>query len=691
MIPAPNPPMVVEEEVISFGTPTTTTPPNVPTVPTRTGGPPVVQIGPPAVVTPAKVVSLEQTFDFGDPSPNADPDAVETGKEYTYPGIWVSGTLVTQSVALTRPVVPTAKSVPPNSSTRKSGPPVIGAGVNQQVSPSVDEDGAAPQVTAALPTAPRGPPPKIITKQISVFESTDIDLGGGTTLTPSDHGSRPASSTITTTPPAPTSICVGTDLERMQTTYSIVYTTTLTWVGNPEDYTPLYPTLEIPPTPACVLNPDPARLTFATATATSTIAFCSTTGTGTKFVTCLTTTSTWQYASQIPITEPFMAPGNLGPPATGMVTVITTDKNPAVVYPTKKAPNYGVTSAPRTQDNHGPVTTPIAVNDPPGYDQDPATKSPMRQPPTTDPVTVAVKPTAVVINDHTITDAPGGETQKVVVGGVTFTIDPSQVVGGGATIDRNLATGGGGFASTPTTSRLGNINVVVSSSIAVVGGTSFTIGTTPKTAVVSGQTVVISPSAVVIGSETLAVPTLPKPTEVVVAGGDLITAIGQSVAVIKSTTITYGLTGSSTTVIDNDTITFGEGGVTIHGTTLGGKTAKPGATDFAVAGGATITKIGASIVVIGGSTYTVGPGTGSTTTVVGGETITIGPDGVKVSTLNLPYPFGPTTVITPKATATEPTETGASASEDAAPGLRPDGSSFVAAACLAVGMIFFGV
>lgn len=651
------------------------------------------------VATPAKVVSVEQTFDFdlgGGSSPNtnvgADPDAVETGKEYTYPGIWVSGTLVTQSVALTRPVVPTIKSVPPNSSTRKSGPPAVGPGVNQEVDPSSDEDAAAPQATAVLPTAPRGPPPKIITKPMSVFESTDIDLGGGTTLTPSGHGSRPADSTITTTPPAPTSICVGTDLERMQTTYSIVYTTTLTWVGNPEDYTPLYPTVEIPPTPECVLNPDPARLTFATATATSTIAFCSTTGTGTKFVTCLTTTSTWQYASQIPITDaPLMAPGNMAPPATGVVTVITTDKNPAVVYPTKKAPNYGVTSAPRTQDNHGPVTTPVAVNDPPGYDQDTATKSPMRQPPSTDPVTVAVKPTAVVINDHTITDDPAGKTQVVVVGGVTFTIDPTQVVGGGVTIDRNLATGGGGFASTPTSTRLGNINVVVSSSVAVVGGSTFTIGTTPRTAVVSGQTVVISPSAVVVGSETLVVPTLPKPTEVVVAGGDLITAIGQSVAVIKSTTITYGLTGSSTTVIDNDTITFGEGGVTVHGTTIGGKTAKPGATDFAVAGGATITKIGASIVVIAGSTYTVGPGTGSTTTVVGGETITIGPDGVKVSTLNLPYPFGPTTVITPKATATEPVETAASASKDAAPGLRPDGPGFMAAAFLVVGMMFLGV
>ncbi|KAK0627736.1 hypothetical protein B0T14DRAFT_493770 [Immersiella caudata] len=674
----PNPPVVVEEEEFDLGSPTTK-PPTVPTVPSRPGG------VPPVVAPPAKVISVESDFDFGGgPSPNTDfGNGVQT--EYTYPGVWVSGSLVTQTNAFTRPVVPSMKSVPPNTSTRRPPRP---PGVPD---PGVDADAGdpEPEPDAVPPTPPRGPPPPIQTTAITaaVTESHDFDLGVRPTPNSNAHG--PSSPPPMTTEP-PASICQSSDIELLHTTYSIVYTTTLTWVGNPEDYTPLYPPVETPKPPDCVVGPNPARLTLAT-----TISWCSSTGTGTKFVTCLTTTSSWIYNSQHAptATEALMGPGsNFGlPEPSNMVTVITTDKNPAVVFATKPPPNYGVTSAPRTQEPHNAVTTPAPNNNPPDYGQndEDGTKGPMREPPSTPPVTVAVKPTAVVINDHTIVDDPSGKTQVVVVGGVTFTIGPSQVIGGGATIDRNTITGG--FASTPTSTRLGNINVVVSSDIAVVGGSSFTLGPTSRTAIVDGQTVVIAPSGVIVGGETLIAPTVPRPTEVVVAGGDLITAIGQSVLVIQSTTITYGLTGSSTTVIDNDTITFGPGGVTIHGTTLGGTAAKPGATDFAVAGGATITKIGASVVVIGGTTYTVGPGSGTTTTVVGGETITIGPDGIKVSTLTLPWPFGPTTVITPKATPTGPSATAAEASEDAAPGLRPEDSGFIAALCLALGMVFLGV
>ncbi|KAK0645569.1 hypothetical protein B0T16DRAFT_142225 [Cercophora newfieldiana] len=660
----PKPPVVVEEEGIDFGTPTTTTPP---TVPTKAGGPPVV-------APPVKVVTLESDFDFGGgASPNTG-DGNEAQTEYTYPGVWVSGSLVTATNSISRTALPSAKSLPPSTTSRKPPRP---PGVNMpDTDTGVDEDGDPASDAAAstgtgplvIPTPPRGPPPKIITTSVTALTTSEMDFTfPEPSPTPNSYAnvsSQPPPTTV-----LPGTVCQASDIELMYTTYSIVYTSTLTWVGNPEDYTPLYPPISTPAPPDCIIAPDPARFTFATTTV------CSSTGTGTKFVTCYATTASYVYTNNQPATtEAVMAPGYLSPPQpSNMVTVITTDKNPAVVFPTKAAPNYGVTSAPRTQDPHSPVTTPSNNNNnPPAYDQDGTpSQGPMREPPATPPVTVAVKPTAVVINDHTITDDPSGKTSVVIISGVTFTIGPSQVIGGGTTIDRNTITGGG-LASTPTSTRIGNINVVVSSSIAVVGDTSFTLGPTSSTAIVSGQTVVIGPSAVVVAGETLSAPTIPRPTEVVVAGGDLITAIGQSVVVIQSTTITYGLTGTSTTVIDNDTITFGPGGVTVHGTTLGGTAAKPGATDFAVAGGATITKIGASVVVIAGSTYTVGPGMGTTTTVVGGETITIGPDGVKVATLTLPWPFGPTVVITPKATPTGGAEaTAAGAEEDAAVGLKP--------------------
>ncbi|KAK5657659.1 hypothetical protein OQA88_2731 [Cercophora sp. LCS_1] len=682
----------------------TTTRAGPPALPTRPGA------VPPAIPPPKLVVSLEpESIDFGTGPGGGDgtvvggnsrigvdgsPAAVTTTEEYVYPGIWgASGPLTTNINGPTRSTIPTIQTVVPVPSVRlPPGSEAPGVPTNpdgNNYAPHEDALASTTTVPAVVPTPPRGPPPsRPTTNSIIAVEQSSVDLGqtpGG--RGPDEYGASTTASFLnfTAAVPDPTAVtpvsyCQASDLTKATTSYSVVYTSTLTWYGNPEDYTPEYPPISTPPpTPACVTMPDPARFTV------STIAFCSSTGAGTKFVTCLTTTSTWRYDLQSSTTAAlFNGPEAAAP---GTVIIITTDKNPAVVYPTKKAPNYGITSAPITRDTRDPATNNVPITTP-GYGAGGGTTQ-NREPPTTNPVTVAVKPTAVVINDNTIIDDPAGNTQVVVVSGVTFTIGPTQVVGGGATIDRNAVTGGV-FLPTPTTTTLGGLQVVVSSSIAIVGGSSFSLGNTPRTAVVSGQTVVVSPTAVAVGGQTLTLPTLPAPTEEVVAGGDLITAIGQSVVVIQSTTITYGLTGISTTVIDDDTITFGPDGVTVRGTVLGGRTAKPGETDFAVVGGATITKVGASVAVIGGHTFTIGPGTGTTTTVVGGETITIGPNGITLSTLSLGWPFGPTTVITPGATATEAVAT-AAAAEDGALGLRPDGPGVVAAVCLAVGLAVLGV
>jgi hypothetical protein len=310
----------------------------------------------------------------------------------------------------------------------------------------------------------------------------------------------------------------------------------------------------------------------------------------------------------------------------------------------------------------------------------------------------------VVINGNTITDNPAQQTQVVIVAGQTFTIDPTRVVGAGATIDRPSATGGP-YVPVPTSTDFGSVPVVVSSSVAVIGGSSFTLGPTPTTAIVSGQTFTIGASTIAAAGRTLPLPTSPSPTEVVVAGGDLITAIGSSVVVIHGTTLTYQLTGPATTLtVDGDAITLGPGGITAAhgGVTLGGPhAASPHDTEYALVGGATITKVGASVVVIQNVTYTVGPGTGTTTTVVGGESVTIAPSGVQVgSTLSLGYPFGATTVITPGAGAggaAGPTATGAAAAqagdaeEDGGLGLaRPWLVGVVWAAGVAVGgMVIF--
>lgn len=514
------------------------------------------------------------------------------------------------------------------------------------------------------------------------------------------------------------------------TTWSVVYTSTITWTGNPKDYKPPFPPIATPPPDKlaeCVEPLPPPRLTLSV---------CTSTGTGTKYVTCIETTSTeWNFG-------PVMSTHTAVPTAT--IVFVTTDKNPAVVFSPIRTPDYGLTTQPRTKDsqnNHGPTKAGQTANPPPLYNSH---KSQTRQQPsqpggipppqqqqqtasTRKPVTIVVRPSAVIIDGNTISDRPPVSTQVVVIDGRTFTIEPTRVVGEGATVTRPPSTAGGGvFAPAPTSRTLGGILVVISSDVAVVDGTQFTIGPLATTTnLADGKAVIVGTGGVIVAGDTLSVPVVPRPTEVVVAGGELITAIGRSVVVIYGTTITYGVSGSvSTTHIGDDTIILGPSGITAApGTTLGGPLAKPGETQYALIGGVTITEIGESVLVINEVTYTVGPGSATVTTEVNGESVTIGPGGVTIDTLTFPYPFGAatTTIIPavrpiPSAVTASPTEGygygydgpggngdggGGAAnpqkSKDAAPGLSPglrfeaSGGGIMSLLCIAIGVIIFGL
>ncbi|KAK3944766.1 hypothetical protein QBC46DRAFT_373141 [Diplogelasinospora grovesii] len=647
----------------------------------------------------------------------------------------------------TPPVIP-----PPILPTLSVSLPTVGGG---GVTYGPGNGGSTATATAPLATkAPPafGPPPKFTTVQITASSSDSFDFGYGTdttdttatitssstdplwlsTRTATTGGNQTTSRgwnattlststypnasswTMTVSSPPDTSVsyCQASDLTSLLptavTSWSIVYTSTITWYGNPSDYTEPYPPITTPTiaTPAatttsCVWPKSPGRLT---------ISVCSATGTGSKYVTCSVTTSTATIGFGSQTSTIAGVPYPFSPTPT--VVFLTTDKNPTVVYSTIQTPNYGVSAEPITRDQHNSAQdSPSATTSPPpgygsqgnqgnsqGAASDGGSGGQGQHTTPNGPVTVAVQPSAVVINGNTISDNPTAPTQIVVVSGQTFTIDPTKVVGAGATVDRPSVTGGI-FVPTPTTTTLGGLPVTVSSSIAVIAGSSFTINpSTPTTVMVSGQTVVIGPSGVTISSQTLSLTTLPSPTEIVVAGGDLVTAIGQSVVVIQGTTITYSSFSSSpsSTVIDGDTVVYGPGGVTVHGTTLGGTTAKSTETAFAIVGGATITEIGPSVVVISGTSYTVGPsapgGTQQTTITVGGETITIGPSGVAISTsITFAYPFGPTTTITPSAgdTASAGTAGTATATKDAATQSRPGLDNMILAILSVVLSIIF--
>lgn len=168
-----------------------------------------------------------------------------------------------------------------------------------------------------------------------------------------------------------------------------------------------------------------------------------------------------------------------------------------------------------------------------------------------------------------------------------------------------------------------------SSTVTVDQGT-FTIG--PSAVIGHGQTIRKPPP-----QQTGAASTQAPLQDVNVIGGQALTAIGQTIMAIHSTTYTYGPgINGETVVVDDDTIRVGPSGISVNGMTLGGPAVATGVTKYAIVGGATITEIQPSLVIVEGQTITIGPDMARTTTVVNGQTITIGPDGVTYSSMTIP-------------------------------------------------------
>ncbi|KAJ2895380.1 hypothetical protein MKZ38_006611 [Zalerion maritima] len=473
----------------------------------------------------------------------------------------------------------------------------------------------------------------------------------------------------------------------VQTVISVVHTETVTWWGDPSEYTDPYEPVDIP---------TPCSSTESSSASESAVLSISTCQSGD--LSCII----WApYPSTAtPMTSTELTLSKIG---TWTYTYYVTDKNPAVSFTSSSVsvPNYGGQGS--VTNNAHQSATKSSNGKVPNYggtpEQDTSAEG-IQESSTTD-VTIEDRPTEVVINTVTVTNNPANPTTMVVtVGTDTFTVGPTAIVGAGTTVARQASNI---YVASPTTTTINGIGVVVSGTAAVVGGTTFTVGTSPSTQTVDGHAVVIGPSGVVINGVTVPAVETSSATQIVVAGGDLITLIGQSIVVVEGTTYTYG-PGSAiiTEIVDDDTIYIEPSGVVIDGTTMGGIGADESQRSYTIVGGATISEIGASIVVVEGVTYTVGPGTGTTTTVVGGETLTIGPDGVVMNNgQTLTYPFGPTmtTTIHPGNTATDTQATSTATrkhegedEEDSGftAGRRPDWTLVLLSTCIATGVGFFG-
>jgi hypothetical protein len=440
------------------------------------------------------------------------------------------------------------------------------------------------------------------------------------------------------------------------------------------------------------------------------------------------------------------------------VTFITTDKNPAVVFPTKPPPHFdrptggGVlpmsnkqlpepskapgSNHPDSSGGHGksspqsgpqpdvkprpsaesgprPTSEPQPEIEPQGGPQPQSQPDAKPEPPRK--FFVTARGQEVIVNDKTFSSLRADQTTTVTVDYGTFTIRPTEVVGEGATVKKPQPVGTVISVISPTGATIGEVPVTVSGTEATVGGTRLKIplmGTTTRLKVlVAGSSTImeerqvsIAPGRVVVDDETLTYHGVGGPqTDVIIEGGEMVTAVGRSVFVFHSTTLIYGTGAPVTTeTIDDDAITVGPEGIVVDGTTLGGSDAEVTDTKFRIVGGATITKVNPSYVIIDETTFTAGPGAKSTTKEAGGETITIGPSGIIIGTMTIKYPFGASTVTTieAKATASDelPVATGTSntnAKEDGKGKKDDDSGAILQQPGLATGMtgfcIAFGV
>ena len=255
-----------------------------------------------------------------------------------------------------------------------------------------------------------------------------------------------------------------------------------------------------------------------------------------------------------------------------------------------------------------------------------------------DGVTVMVGTNVAVIGGQTYTIGPAQET--ITQGPDIFTIGPSQVVGPALVI--YVPTAGGITAAAQTT--INGVPLDVGATKAVLAGSTFAIGAGApiQTGVFSGKTILFGSGGVIMDQTTIAPPPA-LPTNNVIIGGQVFSAIGSNTAVIEGSTITYGPGIPVTTeVVNGDIITIGPSGITFDGTTLGGPD-HPSGTELGIVGGVSVTELGSTLAVVDGVTLTVGPNAKPTTTVINGHTVTVASSGVGVNGATLSFPFNPTT------------------------------------------------
>lgn len=324
-----------------------------------------------------------------------------------------------------------------------------------------------------------------------------------------------------------------------------------------------------------------------------------------------------------------------------IITFITTDKNPAVVFSPEPTPDFSPTwitgigdGVHKTMDviDSLPTASPISNN---------LIGSVKRPPVPTFQVTAGGD--EVIINEQTISGLKPSQTTTITVGTDVFTIFPTAIVGFGSTVTKPAPQETSSPTSAITSGVLGGVPVIISGTKAVVDGITLSISPQLATTTINGHKVALGTGTIAVGPETLVFQNpSPRPTHEIITGGEMITAIGSSIIVLHSTTITYGAKiAPKQTTVNGETILIGPRGVSFHGTTLGGPSANSTNTEYEIVGGVTVGKLSPSLVVVNGATYSInkdGDLNNMETTIIANQTITIGPNGLILSSQTLTYP-----------------------------------------------------
>ncbi|OWP02208.1 hypothetical protein B2J93_5595 [Marssonina coronariae] len=340
------------------------------------------------------------------------------------------------------------------------------------------------------------------------------------------------------------------------------------------------------------------------------------------------------------------------------VTIITTSKNAPTVMTDAQIPLFpgaGSRTRKQTIDPNtlpNPYNRPIPTTMPPAPIPTPIIFNGDRK--ATTRITHAVDGKTIVVSPHQA--VIGGQIleikeppRTITEGGDVFIVSPNRVQGPGFEILVPTFTPGAASqnvpaASTPIT--IQGVPVQVRPTDVVLGSSTIPIppGATPTKVVVGVHTISVGPNGVGFapqqefpGTFITHPPTIP--TNVVVIGGQVFSAIRNSLAVIGDRKLTYGPgIEPQTLVLNGEVITVGPQGVVFDGKTIGGPSHAAG-TQYAVAGGVYISEIGSTLAVVNGVTFTVGPGSTPLTTMIAGQKIIAGPSGIDGAGNVLEYPF----------------------------------------------------